>query len=328
MKRLLSRLRNDDGQVLILVAVGMVAFVGMAALVVDVGGWFRQQRQTQSIVDAAALAGAQALPDNPANAISIAQDYGAKNGQPGELASADISVTSTYQPNDTITVTDSKPASFFFGGIFNLLGFNISRTASAMVGPPSAVRYVAPIGVNVLHPDLTGVACGQDTLPDPNARPCLGPSNVTTIPVGKNGAPGSFDLLNLNQGQTNGTVGSSTMADWITNGFDKYLAAGGYFSDPGAKYNSSNVGSAINARIGTDLLFPVYDSLTGTGSNASYHVVYWVGFHLLPGTTFDGSTGYLVGYFTGEKVDGVLPSKGGTPPPYGNNGLLTVALVN
>jgi Flp pilus assembly protein TadG len=328
MKRLLSRLRNDEGQVLILVAVGMVALVGMAAFVVDVGGWFRQQRATQSIVDAAALAGAQALPNNPANAILIAKDYGAKNGVAGELADANITITSTYGPNDTITVTDSKPASFFFGGIFNAVGFDISRTGSAMVGAPSAVKYVAPIGVNILHPDLTGAACGQDALPDPNARPCLGPSHVTTIPLNKTGAPGSFDLLNLNQGQTNGTVGSSTMSSWITNGFDKYLPAGGYFSDPGAKYNSSNVGNAINARLGTDLLFPVYDTLSGTGSNAIYHVVYWVGFHLLPGTTFDGSSGFLVGYFTGEKVDGVMPSGGGTPPPYGNLGLLTVSLVN
>src|SRR5262249_8745294 len=112
MKRLLSRLRNDDGHELILLTAVMVAIVGGAAFVVDVGGWFRQQRATQSIVDAAALAGAQALPNNPANAILIAKDYGAKNGQPGELADANISITSIYQPNDTITVTDSKPASF------------------------------------------------------------------------------------------------------------------------------------------------------------------------------------------------------------------------
>jgi hypothetical protein len=331
MKRLLARLHNEDGQVLILVAVFMVGLIGMMALVVDVGSWFRQQRATQSTVDAAAIAGAQALPDDPAAAIAIAKDYGAKNGIPGELSDADITITGTYQTNDTITIRDSKPAGSIFGKIFDASPFNISRTASAMVGPPSKVRYVAPIGVNINHDDLTGVACGKQNVPltPPNNddRICFGPDNVTTIPVGKTGAPGSFDLLNLNQAQQNGTVGASTMASWIENGYNQFLSVGGYFSDPGAKYNSNDVGAAIQARLGTDLLFPVYDSLTGTGSNAVYHVAYWVGFHLLPGTTFDGSTGSLTGYFTQEKVDGVLPTTGGSPSP-NTFGLGTIALVN
>ena len=61
MTRLLSRVRSEDGQVVVLVAVFMLGLIGMTALVVDVGSWFRQQRATQSTVDAAALAGAQAL---------------------------------------------------------------------------------------------------------------------------------------------------------------------------------------------------------------------------------------------------------------------------
>ena len=36
----------------------------------------------------------------------------------------------------------------------------------------------------------------------------------------------------------------------------------------------------LQARNDTELLFPVYDTLTGTGSNADYHVIAWVGFHL------------------------------------------------
>jgi Flp pilus assembly protein TadG len=319
MKRLLSRLGNEDGQVLILVATGMVALVGMAALVVDVGSWFRQQRATQSIVDAAALAGAQALPTDPASAITIAKDYGAKNGVAGELTDANISITSTYSTNDTITVTDSKPASFFFGGIFNALGFNISRTASAMVGAPSEAQYVAPIGVNILHPDLTGTP----------GCPCFGPNYTTTLPLDKTGAPGAFDMINLNYGQTTGTVGESTMASWIQNGYQKYLPLGGYFSDPGAKYNGNYIQAALNARVGTELLFPVYDTLIGSGSNASYHIIAWVGFYLESGS-MNGSTGSLTGYFTHVVWQGVVPPGGGstgsgTGPDLG---VRSVALVN
>jgi hypothetical protein len=45
---------------------------------------------------------------------------------------------------------------------------------------------------------------------------------------------------------------------------------GPYYSDPGAKVNSSHVKSAMEARIGTVLLFPVFDRLDGNGANAQY----------------------------------------------------------
>ena len=58
----MKNLRSESGQVMVLTALFMVVMVGMTAFVVDVGSWFRAQRATQSTVDAAALAGAQALP--------------------------------------------------------------------------------------------------------------------------------------------------------------------------------------------------------------------------------------------------------------------------
>lgn len=316
MTRVLARLHKEDGQVLVLAAVAMVALLGMSAFVIDVGSWFRQQRATQSVVDAAALAGAQSLPTDPAGALTVAKDYGAKNGGTGVLSDANIQISSTYGANDTIKVTKSQPAGSFFGKIFGVDVVNVHATATAMVGVPSQAEYVAPIAVNILHPDLHG---------QPQC-PCYGPGNQTTLPLGKTGAPGSFDLLNLDVNQQNGTVGASTMASWIQNGFDKYLPLGGYYSDPGAKYNSSNVGAALQARIGTELLFPVYDTLTGTGSNASYHVIAWVGFHLLPGSTFDGSTGSLVGYFTRVIWAGIDPSGGNSGGV--DLGVRSVALVN
>ena len=316
MKTLLLRLRQEDGQVLVLAAVVMVALLGMTAFVVDVGSWFRQQRATQSTVDAAALAGAQLLPTDPASALTTAKDYGAKNGSAGELQDSDITISSTYAANDTIKVSKTKDAESFFGKIFGVNVVHVNATATAMVGVPAEAQYVAPIAVNILHPDLEGTP----------GCPCYGPNYQTTLPLGKTGAPGAFDLINLNVNQQNGTVGASTMASWIQNGYSKYLPLGGYFSDPGAKYNSNDVGAALQARIGTELLFPVYDTLTGNGSNASYHVIAWVGFHLLPGSTFDGSTGTLVGYFTRVVWQGITPTSGnGTEPDLG---VRSVALVN
>jgi Flp pilus assembly protein TadG len=323
MTQLLSRLRKDDGQVLVLVAAIMVALIGMTAFVVDVGSWFRQQRATQSTVDAAALAGAQALPTDPSNALVIAKDYGAKNGSAGELTDADIKILSTYDANDTIKVSKKKAADSFFGKIFGVDLVHVDATATAMVGAPSKAQYVAPIGVNILHPDISGKDCGQDTLPRED-RPCFGSSYETTLPLGKTGAPGAFDLIDLS-GQGNGAVGESTLASWIRNGYDKYLPIGGYDSDPGAKFNGSDVQNALDARQGTELLFPVYDTLVGTGSNATYNVVGWIGFYLESGS-LRGNSGSLTGYFTRVIWDGVLPATGGDGST--NFGDTTVALVN
>ena len=62
------RTRNDSGQATVLTPVFLVVLLGMAALVLDIGSWYRADRATQSTADAAALAGAQALPYDPANA--------------------------------------------------------------------------------------------------------------------------------------------------------------------------------------------------------------------------------------------------------------------
>jgi Flp pilus assembly protein TadG len=310
-----KNLRNESGQVMVLTALFMVVMVGMTAFVVDVGSWFRAQRATQSTVDAAALAGAQALPGDTTTASSFAISYGSKNG--GGIAGANITFASKYEPNDTIRVSTTNAAPGFFSKIFGLGSVTVHAHASALTGVPQQAEYVAPIVVNISHPDLSGPGCPTG---------CFGPNYQTTLQLGKNGTPGAFDLLNLNEGQTNGTVGASEIADWIQNGFSKYLPLGGYFSDPGAKYNGNQIDNALNARVGTDLLFPVYDTLVLQGSNATYHVIAWVGFHLLPGSGLQGNTGTLIGYFTKVIWQGILPASG--PDNIPDRGAYSVALVD
>jgi hypothetical protein len=156
-----------------------------------------------------------------------------------------------------------------------------------------SAQYVAPIGVNLKHPDLKGQS----------KCPCFGPANTTTLPLGKTGAPGAFDLLNIDG--SHGGTGGQTIANWITKGYTGYLPIGSYLSDTGAKWNDSLIQNALNARDGTTLLFPVYDVLSGSGANASYHVVGWVGFHLTGQVAANGSTGSITGYFTQVVWDGI-----------------------
>lgn len=56
-----SRDRSRSGQVLVIVALGMVAFIAMVGLVIDGGNAWGQQRETQNGADSAAKAGASVI---------------------------------------------------------------------------------------------------------------------------------------------------------------------------------------------------------------------------------------------------------------------------
>lgn len=303
----MSLRRDQRGQSAVIAVLFLTVLLGMTASVVDVGFWFRAQRRAQSQADAAALAGAQLLPDDPSAAVSTAISYAQDNGI--SISPNDVKVTGT----DTIKVDVRSPQPGFFSRVFGISTVTVHAAAAARAYQPYEARFVAPIVVNQLHPMLSGPSC-----------PCFGPDNETTLPLERLvNAPGAFDMLNLDQ-TTNGAVGTSTLAGWISEGFDQYLPVGGYFSDPGAKFNSQDIDAALTGKIGDVLLFPVYDSLTGTGSNAKYHIIGWVGFHLLDFSA-SGNNGSLTGYFTSTIWTGLDASPGGTTGP--DLGVRSVELV-
>jgi hypothetical protein len=101
------------------------------------GALYSHRRQLQTAADAAALAGVQSLPSNPARAVALAAEYAARNtAQADETA---FTVTSTYASNDTITamVRDSGMELFF-------ARFLDSRRDSAAVGASAKASVVSP----------------------------------------------------------------------------------------------------------------------------------------------------------------------------------------
>jgi hypothetical protein len=186
----------------------------------------------------------------------------------------------------------------------------VSARAAARAFKAGDATGVAPIAVSLEHPKLSGPGC-----------PCF--LQQTTLPLDKAGAPGAFDLVVLDRSIGKGGVGAATLGDWIAHGFDAYLPVDAdYYSDPGAKFNASQIDDALEARLGTELLFPVYDRLDGTGSNAQYHVVAWAAFHV---TAYEISgKGSISGWFTQTIWDTIETSEGDAAPDLGVHG---VALV-
>jgi hypothetical protein len=289
--------KNERGQVVVLWVVSIVVLLGMAALVVDVGAWWRDKRRLQGTADAAALAGAQELPQSPGSARTVATNYANDNG--GDVAGADITISSGPNANDTIDVTSRRTDPGFFSNVLGIGSANISAHAKARVGPPVKALHVAPMVVFCDHPLIQN--CNG------SGQPKFGPLNKADMDYDPMGAPGAFGMLNLDGGQ--GTPGSSDEAAWIQFGFNKYLPLGDYRSDPGAKFSSTNIQDALTARLGDVLLFPVYKTLDEQGQNAIYDIIGWIGFRL---TSFEvhGNNATLHGYFTEYIAEGLLAGSG------------------
>jgi hypothetical protein len=300
------KLKRENGQAMVLTVLFLAGLLGMAALVLDVGSWFREKRQLQSTADAAALAGAQQLPGSPASATSLAITYADTNGRP--ITGSDVSISSDYSTNDTIRVQTHSTAPGFFSQVFGIAHVDVGASAAARTALASQAMYVAPMVVNKLHPLLHGSGC-----------PCF--QQETSLPFDPMGAPGAFGMLDL--GGLGGAIGSSTEGQWIDQGFSKYLPLGYYASDPGAKFSSANVQNALDDRIGTVLLFPVFDTLTGGGSGAQYLIIGWVGFHL-DSYVVHGNGATLTGYFTQYIAKGIQAAPGSNEPDYG---VRTIQLV-
>jgi hypothetical protein len=298
----MSTLRNERGQTLVISVLFLVVLCGMAAAVLDVGSWFRGQRAAQAAADAAALAGAHALPYDPGRAATYVTQYATKND--GGLDS--VTFSSKTVANDTVHVRIRRPAPGFFAKVFGIDSVTVSARASAKAANLASARWVAPIVVNEKHPMLT---C--------NPRPCFGSTTELDYyhlkaEKGSDGS-GSFGFINLDRSGSN--PGTSTMGDWIRKGFAGYMPLGTYDARAGNPFSSTDIESSLADRIGTEILFPVYRKLTETGSNAQYEIIGWVGFHLT-GYNLHGSKEKLFGYFTQVIWEGIQ-SESSSQPDFG-----------
>jgi hypothetical protein len=156
----LRELRRDDGQALVLSIVFLVLLLGFCALTIDVGRAYLAQRRLQSSVDAAALAGATALP-SPGAAKAVASDYGADGrNAPRSVGGVQMSVTTRCissapgcAPANAIVVKESASINTTFGRLFGVSDLTVHASATAC--SPCGSR---PLDV-MLVLDRTGSMC-------------------------------------------------------------------------------------------------------------------------------------------------------------------------
>jgi Flp pilus assembly protein TadG len=301
----MRRIRDENGQTVVILVLFLFVIVGLVGAVLDVGAWFRADRETQSTADAAALAGAQELPDDPGSAATRALEYANKNG--ASVAASDVTFETAVLSNDTIAVRADDEAPAVFTKLFGLDTVAVGSNAKARTGVLSSAKYVAPIVVHHQHPMLQ---CAPP--------PCAGATQIDLLnlhsPGGGNGA-GAFGLINLDPNASNGNAGASTVADWMERGFQDAMSLGWYYQVPSSQFNNVQFRNALSDRLNTEVLFPIYRQLIGGGQNARFEIIGWVGF--VP-TEFDasGSNGTVYGSFKRVIWQG-LPSSNPGQQPFG-----------
>ncbi|HLQ35184.1 MAG TPA: pilus assembly protein TadG-related protein [Chloroflexota bacterium] len=151
-----TRLRGDqEGAVAIIAALSMVVLVGFLALAMDVGVLFVEQTNLQKAVDAAALAGAQAIDlknFSPGSCPSLgsgtsatkAQQFLSANDANAELVCNQgvrvVNGACATNGCDAWVVTAKETVNFSFAPVLGIGNGSVSATATAIASPISAAR--------------------------------------------------------------------------------------------------------------------------------------------------------------------------------------------
>lgn len=154
---MLRHLRDDEsGAVAIIVAVMLVAFLGFAALVVDVGHWYNVRRQLQSAADAAAIAGAMDLAKGESNATiwATVEEYAGRNVR-GPLENANVIPPTpgglSDIEDDAVKVAVQSDSGSYFGQVFGVDALTIHAQARAKIGFAYGARGPIPWALSVLR---------------------------------------------------------------------------------------------------------------------------------------------------------------------------------
>ncbi len=172
-KKIRARAAAEHGQSLVIVALAMVAVLGMAALAIDVGTWYEKHHQAQVAADGAALAAANCMANagssgdqctsstDSTDATTVATTYAADNNVP--ITSSDVSVSLA---NKTVTVTTPNPAASFFARLSGILSTTPTAEATASWVPPTSGACVTPgSGCAAIFAMGTSCADGSSTAP-------------------------------------------------------------------------------------------------------------------------------------------------------------------
>jgi Flp pilus assembly protein TadG len=263
---------DERGAIAVIVALVMVLIMGFAAFAVDAGNGWQTRRSLITATDSAALAAADTYAQNGNGCSGVPSTYVADNVPAATVTGCTLT---TLGPGAAaVTVAAQVPLHYTFAGVIGVADRDVHSTTTAAYGQPLGVTGLRPLGLcNASVGYQQWLASGMTT-----------PFTVT-INYGKNApsdcganVPGNWGVQDFNGGANS----NSDTKSWIQNGYPGLVTAPGSIpGDTGAF--STSLSSALDTLVasGQPFQLPVFDSATGNGNNAQFHVIGFVSVVLL-----------------------------------------------
>ncbi|GAB3247849.1 pilus assembly protein TadG-related protein [Arthrobacter pigmenti] len=267
MRRLIKRRGEERGAVSILVAILMVVLLGFAALAIDVGLMYAEKAQQQNGADAAALAIAEdcAVGGCPEDDTALAKAYADDNANDGLTNIQDVGYPEAgavaVKTGAEETGGEENSISLFFANALGIPTAEIGAQATAQWGAPTA----GPAPFPIIFSECSFEQTSGLQLIRWYKKSSEAPSCAT-------GPPGGFANVDPDPGKCSAYVN-----------IEEAISG----SDPGNDGPPTNCTDVLDSwknkiqdgenPIG---LFPIYDSMTGSGNNAEYHLSGFAAFEI------------------------------------------------
>lgn len=303
---------SERGQSLLIISLAMVAFLAIVAVVLDAGNDYVQRRQLQNSMDAAVQAGtlklavagsrngdvsdavrsyaqANGTDPNRVSAYYVVQDnsgnnivvrsgtidtFGRNNPTPTTL-----NVNGSNYPVIGVYAEADRTFNTYFAGVVGFPQLQVKGNSAAYVNKGACTASgLFPLTINITtfrDENGDGIRDVHYEQTDPTYT-----YQIFEKDAGQQNAPGNFGWLTWVAGDVSATTLAANIADTSRSG---QWAVGNNIPASTGTMNSSQVRNNIQNYInsGKPVIIPVFDTVSGNGANATYHIVAFARFHIV-----------------------------------------------
>lgn len=289
--------RREDGASVVIFSIVVVLLMGLGGLAVDASNIYLHNQRMQIAADAAAFGGTRMLARNATRGEIDAEIY--------QLAVANHadSATWTYiNAKRGVRVLATRQLDAYFARIYGQESFTVNAQAGAQFELVTGTGNLMPFTV-VCNPwDKNGKVSADPTN-------CQNGLNFQygveyTLHESKANASGNFGWIRWNEDGTD----APTLEYNINHPEESpVLQIGDWIK--GTTGNDTSVFPALDQWIGEPVIIPIYDKVTGTGSNAQYRIYAFGVFEL---TKYSKSNKTIAGKFMRKLVHGISTNVNGS----------------
>jgi hypothetical protein len=285
----IAKLRQEEGQNLVLVALAMIVILAFAALVLDAGFAYAQRRRMQNAADAGTLAGVRelALEGSDSEIYAKIDEYtrvrnGADSFEATYVPGGETIGGGTI-PEDTTGVRVRAVMTFptFFAGVIGIPEMTANAEAAASFSAIASAMGLVPIAVQDLGYEIGGT---YEIWDSDKVGSDLDEGII---------ADGQRGWYNFN----GGSVGASELKNWMRYGYDDEVQVDTWINgSPGTK---TSVLQVAGERIGEVLIVAMYNQIRdGENGNGQidFHISAFGAFRITQVIT-QGKNKRIVGVF-------------------------------